>query len=197
MGTRNLTIVKRNGEYKVAQYGQWDGYPSGQGVTVLEFAHKLNTINTRMEFIRKVDSVQVASAEYLSDIDRRVEDGEIKDWRKSYPELSRDTCAEILDMIMEKPPGLKLKDDINFAADSLFCEWAYVIDLDENAFEAYVGFNESPLNSSDRFYFLMDKRPMDYQKAFYPIKLYPGARWSLNKLPTQDGFLKTFNQEEI
>lgn len=25
MGTRNLTIVYSNGEYKVAQYGQWDG----------------------------------------------------------------------------------------------------------------------------------------------------------------------------
>lgn len=197
MGTRNLTIVKHNGEYKVAQYGQWDGYPSGQGVTVLEFVHKLNTINARMEFARKVDSVQVASAEYLSEIDRRVENGEIKDWRELYPELSRDTCAEILNMIMERPPGLKLQDDINFAADSLFCEWAYVIDLDEDVFEAYVGFNETPLDSNDRFYFLMDKRPRDYQKEFYPIKLYPGARWSLNNLPTQDEFLSTFDQEEI
>lgn len=26
MGTRNLTIVYSNGEYKVAQYGQWDGF---------------------------------------------------------------------------------------------------------------------------------------------------------------------------
>lgn len=25
MGTRNLTIVYSNGEYKVAQYGQWMG----------------------------------------------------------------------------------------------------------------------------------------------------------------------------
>ena len=28
MGTRNLTCVFKDGEYKVAQYGQWDGYPS-------------------------------------------------------------------------------------------------------------------------------------------------------------------------
>lgn len=197
MGTRNLTIVKHNGEYKVAQYGQWDGYPSGQGAIALEFSHRLTAVNTLMEFTRKVDAVRVASAEYMNDIDRRVKSGEIEDWRESYPELSRDTCAKILDMILERPAGLILQDDINFAADSLFCEWAYVIDLDEKTFEAYVGFNETPLDSNDRFYFLMDKRPRDYQKEFYPIKLYPGARWSLNNLPTQDEFLSTFDQEEI
>jgi len=37
MGTRNLTCVVLDGEYRIAQYGQWDGYPSGQGATVLEF----------------------------------------------------------------------------------------------------------------------------------------------------------------
>lgn len=197
MGTRNLTIVKHNGEYKVAQYGQWDGYPSGQGLTVLAFARKLSKVNTLLEFTRKVDAVKVASLEYMNDIDNRVKSGEIKDWRKSYPELSRDTCAEILDMIMERPPGIILQDDINFAADSLFCEWAYVIDLDESTFEAYVGFNQTPLEPGDRFFFLNDKRQRDYREDYYPIKLYPGARWSLRELPTEDEFLGTFREEEV
>ena len=35
MGTRNLTMVISNGKTKVAQYGQWDGYPDGQGMTAL------------------------------------------------------------------------------------------------------------------------------------------------------------------
>lgn len=42
MGTRHLTLVQHNNEMKVAQYGQWDGYPKGQGKTVLEFLHKAN-----------------------------------------------------------------------------------------------------------------------------------------------------------
>ena len=37
MGTRNLTIVFMDGKYRVAQYGQWDGYPEGQGLTCLRF----------------------------------------------------------------------------------------------------------------------------------------------------------------
>ena len=36
MGTRNLTkVINEQGEVVVAQYGQWDGYPSGQGVNAL------------------------------------------------------------------------------------------------------------------------------------------------------------------
>ncbi|MHC5949058.1 hypothetical protein ACVXZ3_04645 [Providencia hangzhouensis] len=37
MGTRHLICVAKDGDYKVAQYGQWDGYPSGQGLTLLTF----------------------------------------------------------------------------------------------------------------------------------------------------------------
>lgn len=37
MGTRNLVAVFVDGKYQIAQYGQWDGYPSGQGLTVLKF----------------------------------------------------------------------------------------------------------------------------------------------------------------
>jgi hypothetical protein len=42
MGTRNLTMVISKGEYKIAQYGQWDGYPSGQGSVVLNFLMNLD-----------------------------------------------------------------------------------------------------------------------------------------------------------
>ena len=30
MGTRHLTAVVLNGDFKVAQYGQWDGFTNGQ-----------------------------------------------------------------------------------------------------------------------------------------------------------------------
>ena len=31
MGTRHITAVVSEGEFVVAQYGQWDGYPTGAG----------------------------------------------------------------------------------------------------------------------------------------------------------------------
>lgn len=44
MGTRNLTCVVVDGEMKVAQYGQWDGYPEGQGATCCEFIQETDMI---------------------------------------------------------------------------------------------------------------------------------------------------------
>jgi len=53
MGTRNLTMVISNGKTKVAQYGQWDGYPSGQGAAILNFFKKADL----KVFKEKVDTL--------------------------------------------------------------------------------------------------------------------------------------------
>ncbi|MBD0542281.1 hypothetical protein HPJ54_05685, partial [Acinetobacter baumannii] len=54
MGTRHLICVQHNNEYKVAKYGQWDGYPSGQGVGILEF---LKGGFNKALFIQKLDNI--------------------------------------------------------------------------------------------------------------------------------------------
>lgn len=37
MGTRHIIKVRKNGKDWISQYGQWDGYPTGQGIEVMEF----------------------------------------------------------------------------------------------------------------------------------------------------------------
>ena len=37
MGTRHLICAVSDNKYRIAQYGQWDGYPGGQGLAVLTF----------------------------------------------------------------------------------------------------------------------------------------------------------------
>lgn len=39
--TNNLTSVWFESKYRIAQYGQFDGYPSGQGLTVLHFLRNI------------------------------------------------------------------------------------------------------------------------------------------------------------
>ena len=82
------------------------------------------------------------------------------------PETSRDTGADILGMIASGKVK-KVSLNLNFAADSLFCEWAYVLDLDREVLEVYEGFQKKPTTKKDRFHFLSDKKDSEY----YPIKI--------------------------
>ena len=54
-----------------------------------------------------------------------------------YPSLSRDTGAKILDIIYDSTGEVPLIDNKSFLDDGLFCEYAYVINFDENALICY------------------------------------------------------------
>jgi hypothetical protein len=200
MGTRNLTMVISNGETKVAQYGQWDGYPGGQGSTALEFLRKMDA----NKFREKVGNLRWITKEEATALDET-------DWTKTHPFLSRDTGANILNTIYYDSMEIRdpdanvfsgkkidfpckvefLQDESNFAADSLFCEWAYVIDLDKNTFEVYEGFNKSPLDENDRFYHLEKTRE---DSEYYPIRL--SKSYDLNNLPDVETFINDFKEED-
>ena len=188
MGTRNLTIVHKNGEYKVAQYGQWDGYPEGLGVTLLNFLKNVNMDSFR----NAIDNVSFYTKEELEDIDKYI--GDMRkdipnyEWQRYFPHLSRDCGGDILNRIVFKGVD-KVKNSIDFAADSLFCEWAYVIDLDTNKFEVYKGFNHEELSIDERFYFLEDKRDKEniVSKDYHPIKFVKS--YDLNNLPDEKIFI--------
>lgn len=63
MGTRNITNVYVNGEQKLCQYGQWDGYPTGAGRDI-------------MDFIRRTDDARMV--ERLADVELHVcKDGDL------------------------------------------------------------------------------------------------------------------------
>ena len=110
--------------------------------------------------------------------------------KRDYPQFSRDTGAEILKMVQNHPEGMKLYNQLFFAADSLFCEWAWVVDFDAGTFEAFEGFNKAPLSEEDRFYFLRDHEDGDY----HGVRLV--AKWSLDALPTDEDFLAAFKSED-
>ena len=144
MGTRHLTCVVKDGEYKVAQYGQWDGYPSGQGKTVLEFLSNLN----RDKFLTALSATYQPTQEQITAWWREVghdigtNDGWVSvdisnKYKDKHPSLSRDTGANILQLIQDASGPVPLNLHLTFAAESLFCEWAYVVDFDKNTFEVY------------------------------------------------------------
>jgi len=213
MGTRNLTMVINKGKTKVAQYGQWDGYPSGQGATILEFLKFLGTDKKVKETLLKESkengraredvkeflklknlSIKMFKErlESLSFFNKKEIDLINEDFNKSLverPYLSRDTASEILWKIAEGNVD-KLISNENFAGDSLFCEWAYVVDLDKNTFEVYKGFNNETIDETERFFHLQKEEEEEYK----PVTLLKS--YDLNNLPTLEEFLELEKEEE-
>lgn len=176
MGTRNLTMVILNNEIKVAQYGQWDGYPSGQGRRIIKFISRMN----KKKFVERLKNVKFISVEEIENRMRAcgwketgrgtfsIEYGKDALWNTTYPELSRDIGAKILKRIYNGK-AKELKDSSAFASDGLYCEWGYVLDLDNDILEIYVGSDE-PTPKGQRFSdFPVLKYNIDCN--YYPIQL--------------------------
>ena len=194
MGTRHLIAVVKDKKYVVAQYGQWDGYLSGQGKDILSFLK--NDID-RKKFENNLDKVSYATSDELQRMwkeagadDSEFIGMEVSDkFKEMYPENSRDTGANILNIIKDTNKPLKIVNDINFPKDGLMCDYAYVIDFDNSVFEVYRGFNEEPLVSTDRFY---SENPNKDDK--YYVKLL--VKFDFDNLPNEEEFLAYDEDDE-
>jgi len=201
MGTRHVTAVFLNGEPKVAQYGQWDGYPSGQGVTILNFLKKASINKFRKKVAECVflppEEIKQRWTECGADPNSEWVGLDIaKKFEQKYPGLYRDTGAAILEMIY-KNEVKELQNSLDFVKDSLWCEWAYVIDLDKNTFEVYEGFNHKPLNEGDRFYTEtpIEKKGISGETTeYYPVGLKKS--YSFDNLPDKQSFVDELEKEE-
>jgi len=111
-------MVMVDGVERVAQYGQWDHYPSGQGVKILTFCKKnLRTRAQRAEFLGKVQQCGFISDAELQE--RWVACGAKPDsdfvnmdvsaeFKRRYPALSRDTGGDILYLLMTALPCFRI-----------------------------------------------------------------------------------------
>ena len=110
-------------------------------------------------------------------------------YNNRYKYLSRDHGAGILELIDSSEDDIIwLNDSSSFASESLHCEYGYVIDLDNETFEIYEGFNKMVLNDSERY--RGNGKPDS--NGYYPIRLI--KIYDLNNLPTTDNFLKDFEE---
>jgi hypothetical protein len=133
MGTRNLTkVINKAGQTVVAQYGQWDGYPSGQGLTALYHAHNAKMIEDNLS------KCYFPSQEELDNINSII-GASNKPIAETYPTLSRDTCADILGYVAYATQNVPLVNHSEFEFDKLFCEGVYTIDFQQRKFISKFG----------------------------------------------------------
>ena len=152
MGTRGLTkVIDKNGITKVAQYGQWDHYPEGQGVKILSI---LNADRYAVEELE----LSLDKCRFVSDEEReRVyanynkvypETNHLKKFSAILPSFSRDTCGDILNVIRWSNAEVLLTDESDFETDELFCEGVYTVDYSTNKFISKFGVTvEFPLDN--------------------------------------------------
>lgn len=174
MGTRNLQMaINKEGETKVAQYSQWDGYPEGQGAGILEFLRSLNgdydTFNEKLNSVRfQTEEDEKEVQDFLDSIGASngwMNSEQSDKWQEKYPELSRDTGSDIFQMIMDG--NVKFLTDASEFGNhrgGLHCEWIYEIDLSTNELRVNGWGSE--------------------------------ATFDLNNLPTKEEFIEGFTEEE-
>lgn len=209
MGTRNLTLViDRKGDLKVAQYGQWDGYPEGQGINVLAFAKdqekmdKLEKVLEKVKFFNDCHDID----EYIENYDAKCEQGNRTDEDKYWFQnlITRDLCSYILDSLItldttklpkEHNGIIYLQNSEDFGKDSLMCEWAYCINLKNNKLECYHGFNKDKSRESEMFKATEEElKQQDFLKDYKYYGIYLVKEYDLDNLPAKDEFVKELNQ---
>lgn len=140
MGTRNLIVVKdKNGEVKVAQYGQWDGYPEGQGFGILKFLreHNMDEFNEKIQNTRFIEPDR-RDKEFIDSYDNSTPNRshepdlrkpEQKEWFEKF--ISRDLGAEVLSNIFNSDSDeILLKNSYAcYEDEDCLCEWFYTLDL--------------------------------------------------------------------
>jgi hypothetical protein len=158
MGTRGAYGYRLNEEDKVT-YNHFDSYPSGLGNCILEdlknFRKKFLKRNPTGDWIealrQKVAKIKMikgtkddpADSPTMKDIkklskwaDTGVSSQSLSDWYC----LMRNMQGEI---IAHAQSGYMI-DGVEFLKDSLFCEYAYIVNLDNETLEFYRGFNTKP-----------------------------------------------------
>jgi len=184
MGTRGAFGFYRNGVDKIT-YNHFDSYPEALGVSILRFCH-----NTSVERMNEIfDNIQLVD-EFLSKptpeqqnecekyLDLSVSSQSPEDWYCLLREAQGglDAWAE----------GLKyMIDSRDFLKDSLFCEWAYIINLTTNELEVYRGFQKEP-DEDNRYY---TPQPLS-APGYYSCKLI--ATLPLDDLLSEELFLQYF-----
>jgi len=142
MSTRGAIGFYRNGEHKVT-YNHSDSYPDGLGKKMLEYLNEfsIEELNNHFNSIELVNENEVPTAEQIErceqscSVDLDVGEQTVDDWYCLLQNAQGDlSCYSAIGFMINNKA---------FLHDGLFCEYAYIINLDDNTLEFYEGYQKS------------------------------------------------------
>ena len=177
MGTRGSYGFRVDGEDRLA-YNHFDSYPEGLGQDIYDSLRCLldkYSLDELKDKVRKIELVKENSSPSPEQIkrlegyaDSQVSSGKIDEWYVLLRDMQGDIKAHVEEGIMISGG--------DFIYDSLYCEWAYIVNLDEEVFEVYRGFQRMPNHGR----YQLDGT--NHKNGYYPCSLI--ATFPLDNLPT-------------
>jgi hypothetical protein len=142
MGTRGCYGLRKDGVDKLT-YNHHDSYPSWLGQNMVDFVQSTTIEEMKVIFDKILlvrERVDVPS------------DSELVEWKLTgayggsgqfdWYSFLREYQGDL--SYYKKDDAKYMIDNNSFIKESLFCEWAYIINLDEGVLEVYKGFQTSP-----------------------------------------------------
>ena len=196
MATRGLYGLRKNGQDKLT-YNHFDSYPDCLGRKILEFCRDLSVkdLNKLYELIEMINediaptNEQIKICKMNKYADFSVSNQSEADWYCLLRRLQGN--FEALKIAVEEDKHIYMIDNHDFIKDSLFCEYGYIVNLDSESLEFWLGFQREP-DETNRYGTELDD-------GYYPCKFILNipfnsidtdsiAKWvkKMNKLAGED-----------
>lgn len=212
MGTRGAFGVIIGEQEKIG-YNQFDSYPDGMGIENLRWLRDadLDEVRRLAQAAKVVSNDTPPTAKEVKALAAFTNLGVSEQSTKDWYCLTHQTHGYIGEML-----ACGYIDDSHlFPLDSLFCEWAYLVDFDRNVFEVYEGFQKDlpqrghwagrPTAKEDETNYVLHLKAcakegrLPYRpevSEWKAVELI--ASWPLDALPSDEEFLaKTRTAEEV
>lgn len=166
MSTRGCYGFYKNKIDKLT-YNHFDSYFEGLGNNIVQFIRNtsIEQMNKIFEKIELVNEMDIPTVEQVLDCQKYIN-----------LSVSTQSVTDMYCLLRETQGYLEPYRDTNlkwminsnnFIKDSLFCEYAYIINLDTNQLEIYTGFNK--VKTNNRY----NTKPIDGYYQCRIIKKYP------------------------
>lgn len=162
MGTRGLYGFHKNGIDKLT-YNHLGSYPDSLGKKIVEFCKcagrdGMNSLFDHIELVSEDAKPTQKQIEYCMEHDLAVyADG----W--CWTLRPNQGCPENWLPFIDSGSKVYMIDNSSFIKDSLFCEYAYIVNLDTDQLEFYCGFQHKP-DETNRY-------GCEENRGYYPCRM--------------------------